>query len=85
MEVTGGNSDAAVVVALFFIATLFTPVRLRLQRFVDRRFQPARAAHAPHSTSPVAHLLRDLKQLHDEGVLDDGEFAEKKRELLARL
>jgi hypothetical protein len=39
---TGESSDAAIVITVALIATLFTPVRNALQRFVDARFKDAR-------------------------------------------
>jgi hypothetical protein len=39
---TGQNSDAAIVITVALIATLFTPVRNALQKFVDARFKDAR-------------------------------------------
>ncbi len=43
VALTGQKSDAAIVITLALIATLFTPVRNALQRLVDRRFKDARA------------------------------------------
>ena len=83
---TGESSDAASVIALFIIATLFAPARSRLQKAVDTRFHSR--ATAPEATSagvPTPELLRELAKLHAEGVLTDAEFTEKKKELLARL
>jgi GAF domain-containing protein len=42
VAVTGQSSDAAIVITVALIATLFTPVRNALQRLVDRRFKDAR-------------------------------------------
>ncbi|HKW70425.1 MAG TPA: hypothetical protein VJP81_07560 [Candidatus Dormibacteraeota bacterium] len=39
---TGQSSDAAIVITVALIATLFTPVRNSLQRLVDTRFKDAR-------------------------------------------
>ena len=42
VAVTGQSSDAAIVITVALIATLFTPVRNALQRLVDSRFKDAR-------------------------------------------
>ncbi|MGH2406750.1 MAG: hypothetical protein ACRDF7_01560 [Candidatus Limnocylindrales bacterium] len=39
VTVTGGGSDAAIVLSTVVVVSFFTPVRTRLQRFVDRRFK----------------------------------------------
>ena len=46
---------------------------------------PQRVSASPVSTVDVTASLRDLAQLHNEGVLDDKEFCEAKRQLLGRL
>jgi len=42
VSVTGQSSDAAIIITVALIATLFTPVRNALQRLVDSRFKEAR-------------------------------------------
>jgi len=42
VAVTGQSSDAAIVITVALIATLFTPVRNALQRLVDARFKDKR-------------------------------------------
>src|SRR2546427_1404810 len=42
VALTGQKSDAAIVITVALIATLFTPVRNALQRLVDTRFKDAR-------------------------------------------
>ena len=42
VALTGQSSDAAIVITVALIATLFTPVRNSLQRLVDSRFKEAR-------------------------------------------
>ena len=42
VALTGQNSDAAIVITVALIATLFTPVRNALQRLVDTRFKDAK-------------------------------------------
>jgi hypothetical protein len=44
--------------------------------------QPTAAA-APHSSSDIAAQLDHLKQLHDQGVLNDDEFARAKARVLS--
>ena len=43
VAVTGQSSEAAIVITVALIATLFTPVRNALQRLVDIRFKDARS------------------------------------------
>jgi hypothetical protein len=48
--------------------------------------QPQRpAAGEPEPGSETAERLRELRELHDEGVITDQEFEEKKRDLLDEL
>ena len=42
VQITGQSSDAAIVITVALIATLFTPVRNALQRLVDSRFKEAK-------------------------------------------
>jgi hypothetical protein len=42
VQLTGQSSDAAIIITVALIATLFTPVRNALQRLVDTRFKDAR-------------------------------------------
>jgi len=42
LAVTGQRSDAAIVVTVFLLATIFTPARNSLQSFVDKRFKDSR-------------------------------------------
>jgi hypothetical protein len=42
VQLTGQSSEAAIVITVALIATLFTPVRNALQRLVDTRFKDAR-------------------------------------------
>ena len=75
------------------------PIDLAALRVVSNgaptRHEPGTDEPAPHAT-PSAHasvasrhdvldVLERLAALHAKGVLDDSEFAEKKKELLARL
>ena len=73
------------VATLFVIATLFAPARSSLQRLVDTRFHPASAAAVAAAASPAARALRELAQLHEDGIVTDVEFDRKRGELLARL
>ena len=42
VAITGESSDAAIIITVALIATLFTPVRNALQKLVDKRFKDAR-------------------------------------------
>ncbi|TMF37829.1 MAG: hypothetical protein E6I27_08270 [Chloroflexi bacterium] len=42
VALTGQSSDAAIVITIALIATLFTPVRNALQKLVDKRFKDTR-------------------------------------------
>jgi hypothetical protein len=54
LAVTGQRSDAAIVVTVFLLATIFTPARNSVQSFVDKRFKDSR------------DLERLMKALEDE-------------------
>jgi len=70
---TGQNSDAAIVITVALIATLFTPVRNALQRFVDARFKDAR------------DLVRVLSSLEsDVGAVVDVIYGPRLAERLVR-
>ena len=79
LAISGENSDLAIVMTLFVLATVFTPVKNTLQGAVDRRIKPA-APPAARSAS-IDDLLM-LSELHDRGVLTDEEFATKKKRVL---
>ena len=79
LAISGENSDLAIVMTLFVLATVFTPVKNTLQGAVDRRIKPA-APPAARSGS-IDDLLM-LSELHDRGVLTDEEFAAKKKQVL---
>jgi len=80
LAMTGENSDLAIVMTLFVLATVFTPVKNTLQGAVDRRIRPASRPASAHSTSIDDLLI--LSELHDRGVLTDEEFASKKKQVL---
>jgi hypothetical protein len=67
---TGQRSDAAIVISVFVVATIFTPARNALQSFVDKRFKDSR------------DLERLMKAFEDEaraviGVLNPRRLANK--------
>jgi len=76
----GENNDLAIVMTLFVLATVFTPVKNTLQATVDRRIKPSLQPVVAHSTG-IDDLLM-LSELHDRGVLTDEEFAAKKKQVL---
>jgi Short C-terminal domain len=80
VAMSGENSDLAIVMTLFVLATVFTPIKNTLQGAVDRRIRPASRPTPAHSAS-IDDLLM-LSELHDRGVLTDDEFAAKKKQVL---
>jgi hypothetical protein len=83
VAMTGQSSDIAIVMTLFVLATVFTPLKNTLQENVDRRIKPIHSpvAHAAARVSGVDDLLM-LAELHERGVLTDDEFAAKKKQVL---
>ena len=80
VAMTGQSSDIAIVMTLFVLATVFTPVKNLLQERVDRRIKPKSRPFAAQSMT-IDDLLM-LSELHDRGVLTDEEFAAKKKQVL---
>ena len=80
---TGQNSDIAIVMTLFVLATVFTPVKNTLQEAVDRRIKPTES-HVVRTAERVSGIddLLMLSELHDRGVLTDEEFNAKKKQIL---
>lgn len=73
VSVTGQSSDAAIVITVALIATLFTPVRNSLQRLVDTRFKETR------------DLVRSLASLEsDVGAVVDVIYGPRLAERLVR-
>ena len=84
VAVTGQGSDLAIVMTLFVLATVFTPIKTSLQSAVDARLKPdkvALGARAAQSGTGVDDLMK-LAELHSHGVLTDEEFSAKKRQIL---
>jgi len=83
VAMTGQSSDVAIVMTLFVLATVFTPVKNTQQETVDRRIKPGQShvARAAAHVSGIDDLLM-LSELHDRGVLTDEEFSAKKKGLL---
>lgn len=81
VAMTGQSSDLAIVLAIFVLATVFTPIKTRLQTRVDGYFKPAPSGSG---AAPAGNLddLERLALLHSRGVLTDEEFAAKKRQVL---
>jgi putative oligomerization/nucleic acid binding protein len=80
VAMSGENSDLAIVMTLFVLATVFTPIKNTLQGAVDQRIKPTSRPVAAQSTG-IDDLLM-LSELHDRGVLTDEEFAAKKKQVL---
>jgi putative oligomerization/nucleic acid binding protein len=80
VAMSGQSSDLAIVMTLFVVATVFTPIKNTLQATVDRRIKPSSRPVVAHSASIDDLLI--LSELHDRGVLTDEEFAAKKKQIL---
>jgi hypothetical protein len=73
IALTGQSSDAAIIITVALIATLFTPVRNALQRLVDSRFKDTR------------DLVRVLSSLESEvGAVVDVIYGPRLAERLVR-
>jgi putative oligomerization/nucleic acid binding protein len=81
VAVTGQGSDLAIVMTLFVLATVFTPIKTSLQSAVDTRLKSAGAAGVGSSATGLDDLVK-LGELHSHGVLTDEEFSAKKRQIL---
>ena len=80
VAMSGEHSDLAIVMTLFVLATVFTPIKNSLQGTVDRRIKPTSRPVTAHAMG-IDDLLM-LSELHDRGVLTDEEFASKKKQVL---
>jgi putative oligomerization/nucleic acid binding protein len=80
VAMSGQGSDLAIVMTLFVLATVFTPIKNSLQERVDRRIKPMPRPVVSHAQS-IDDLLM-LSELHDRGVLTDDEFVAKKKQIL---
>jgi hypothetical protein len=81
VAITGQGSDLAIVMTLFVLATVFTPIKTSLQTAVDARLRPASAPSTGSSATGLDDLMK-LGELHRHGVLTDEEFSAKKRQIL---
>jgi hypothetical protein len=79
VALTGESSDLAVVMTLFVLATVFTPIKNTLQSGADRYIKPIAPGGRPSAT--IDDLVR-LAELHSRGILTDDEFAAKKKQVL---
>lgn len=82
VAVTGQSSDLAIVMTLFVLATVFTPIKTSLQTAVDGRLKLETVpGHTVSSATGLDDLVK-LAELHGHGVLTDEEFSAKKRQIL---
>lgn len=83
VAITGQESDVAVIMSLFVLTTVFTPIKTSLQAAVDGRLKPVTPPPSidPSSSTGLDDLVR-LAELHRHGVLTDEEFSAKKRQIL---
>ena len=79
VAISGQGSDLAIVMTLFVLATVFTPIKTSLQTAVDARLKTTAASGS--SATGLDDLMR-LAELHTHGVLTDEEFSTKKRQIL---
>src|SRR5438045_6240353 len=79
VAVTGQGSDIAIVMTLFVLATVFTPIKNTLQSNADRYLKPV--APGRNAGTAIDDLIR-LAELHSRGILTDDEFAAKKKQVL---
>jgi hypothetical protein len=82
VAVTGEESDVAVIMTLFVLTTVFTPIKNSLQTTVDARLKPEKASTTRDPSSTGLDDLMKLAELHRHGVLTDEEFSAKKRQIL---
>ncbi|CAN5226983.1 hypothetical protein BH18CHL2_BH18CHL2_10380 [soil metagenome] len=73
ITLTGESSDAAIVVTTLVLASAFTPVRTRLQAFVDRTFRSPDAARGMRA---YVDGVRAVIQVFDRRKLVEGFLAE---------
>lgn len=80
---TGQSSDVAIVLTLFVLATVFTPIKNTLQSTADKYVKPVGmpSGHDDARSTAIDDLVR-LAELHSRGILTDDEFAAKKKQVL---
>ena len=79
---TGQSSDVAIVLTLFVLATVFTPIKNTLQSTADRYVKPVGAPSGHEAGNTAIDDLVRLAELHSRGILTDAEFAAKKKQVL---
>lgn len=82
VAITGEQSDFAIVMTLFVLTTVFTPIKHSLQSAVDSRLKPVKPPATSGTTQTGLEDLMKLADLHHHGVLTDEEFSAKKRQIL---
>ena len=93
VALTNERSDAAIVITTLIVAATFTPLKTRLQAFVDKRVKPPESASDVQRRGPGApdwspeagqmfDLVARLDALRQTGALTDAEYQFTKAGLL---
>lgn len=73
-------------VGVNFFRTITEPVKFKMAMMNQREVMSGGRGHAVRTeNTDVSELLKELDELHQQGVLTDQEYQEKKRHLLSRM